>query len=981
MNQIHSFLSLLYQYSNPEHYLYLWTLPGRKTHLFPSSDLVNMSELASQLQGDIYFGLGATAKQLTEFERPKNDEITAIPGLWVDIDVYNPQAHKSPDLPPDIASAMGLLPDINPSMVVWSGYGIHAYWLFREPWELESQEERNQATELLRSLQAVVKRNAGLKGWKVDTTADLARVLRLPGTMNHKIPETPVLAKIIEQSDFQYNPDDIENLLPPVPEQVNTNTSRTAAFERRPTDGQADLMLRNCRFMQHCQLNTPKLSYSEKLAAATNIVRASDGVEAAHALFSLDKDRYNYKFTDAKINEALEKMNPQTCDYIRGVIGFQGCPDNGCNVQAPCGWSLSRVAQARATVRAIPAPTPEIVMVPQVLGALAVLKKEDAQEYARFKGMCKGKINLNDLEKAVNQHKKQAKADHLHVVQEGEKPGKRMLKDTIPELPIDLALPVNFKFERSGILYVKENSSGDTIVYKAVGCPLVITERVFNVDSETEKIELCFKYIKKWKRVLLPRSTVFDSRRIMQLADFGVPISSESTKFLVKWLDALADANQDRIPVTYAVSKLGWRGEREFILPNLAQKYRIDIDDDGSQSTVSGFTTSGKREEWIASMQYLRQSPKARFILAASFAAPLLRILGQRNFVIHNWGNSQDGKTATLWAAMSVWGNPDKLIGTFDATSTAMERRAALYSDLPLAINEREVLSQNKRNDISPLLYIMGEGKGKGRGTKTGLQANASWRTIVMSTGEGTLSAAGSFDGVMTRVLEVSDGPLAHDRDFARQLYYLLPRSHGFAGPEFLTQLLQADYVNILSTYRDYQAMFRAGYPDRIDSHIDAVACIATADYLSSAWVFGEPWDIARAGAIATAGQILSGLITRSDASEAGRAWNIFVDWLAENQDRFSGSTQGPKYGYYLQDKQNPKKIDIFIIRSVVDKFLTDNFSASRKIIREWASLGKIETFYRGGKVRYDTMGKVLDGGVRPQVIMVKSFGNEQQGD
>jgi len=973
LNQIHSFLSLLYQYLDEKFYLYLWTLPGRKTHLFPASDLVGMSELASQLPGDVYFGLGATGRILTDYERPKNEEIAAIPGLWIDIDIQSPGAHKSNDLPADIAEAMAILPDIQPSLVVWSGYGIHAYWLFREPWELESAEERNEATELLRSLQSAVKHNASLRGWKVDTTADLARVLRLPGTQNHKL-QTPVQATVIEQADVRYNPEDIENLLPEVPKTTASTQQRKTSFERRPTDGQADLMLRNCRFMQHCQLNTSKLSYSEKLAAATNIVRASDGVEAAHSLFSLDKDRYNYKFTDAKINEALEKMNPQTCEYIRGVIGFQGCPQNGCLVKSPCGWSLSITAQARATVRAIPTPTEEIVFTDTVLGALAVLEKEDPAEFVKFKGICKGKVNLNNLTKAVNQHKKQAKESHLRVVQEGEKVGDRRLKDTVSDVPIDLVLPANFSFERWGVSLKKTNSNGDPVLYKAVGCPLVITERVFNVDGETEKIELCFKYLKKWRRILLPRSTVFDSRRIMQLADFGVPISSESTKYVVKWLDALADANQDKIPVTYSVSKMGWRGEREFILPNLQQKYRIDIDDDGSQSTVSGFTTSGKREEWIASMQYLRQSPKARFILAASFAAPLLRILGQRNFVIHNWGNSQDGKTATLWAAMSVWGNPDKLIGTFDATSTAMERRAALYSDLPLAINEREVLSQNKRNDISPLLYIMGEGKGRGRGTKTGLQGTATWRTIVMSTGEGTLSAAGSFDGVMTRVLEISDGPLQHDRDFARQLYYLLPRSHGFAGPEFLTQLLQADYGNILSTYREFQAMFRAGYPDRIDSHIDAVACIATADYLSSAWVFGESWDIARAGAIATAGQILAGLITRSDASEAGRAWNIFVDWLAENQDRFSLTSQGPKYGYYLQEKQNPKKIDIYIIRSVVDKFLTDNFSASRKIIREWANLGKIETFYRGGKMRYDTMGKTMEGGIRPQVIMVKSF-------
>jgi hypothetical protein len=978
-NLIINFLTSLYQYLNENHYLYLWTLSGRKTYLFSASGLAEMSNIVSQLVGDVYFGVGATGKRLTEYERPKNEDITAIPGLWVDIDVYNPQSHKSNALPPDLAAAMSLLPDIHPSMVVWSGYGIHVYWLFKEPWEIETPEERKQATELLQALQAVVKYNASLKGWKIDTTSDLSRVLRLPGTHNYKIPETPVLCQIIEQSEIRYNPDDIEDMLPPVPEPVRTGTERKTAFERRATDGQAELMLRNCIFMQHCQLNAVSINYSEWLAMLTNIVRASDGIEAAHRVSALDTARYKPEDTDKKIDEALQAMNPQTCDYIRSVIGFRGCPPNGCGVQAPCGWSLSRVAQARATVKNIPAPAPETVLVSAVLDALAILKKEDPPEYIKFKAACKGRINLNDLEKMVNQQGKR-KPD-LHVVQPGEKPGTRMLRDTVPELPIDLALPANFKFERSGILFIKTNSNDDTMVYKVAGCPVIITERVFNMDTETEKLEICFRYLKGWRRVLLPRSTVFDSRRIMHLADFGVPISSESSKFMVKWLDALADTNQDKIPIMYAVSKLGWRGECEFILPNFSQKYRIDIDDDGSQSTVAGFSTAGERLEWISRMQYLRQSPKARFILAASFAAPLLKILGQRNFIIHNWGNSQDGKTATLWAAMSVWGNPDKLIGTFDATSTAMERRAALYSDLPLAINEREVLAQNKRYDISPLLYVMGEGRGRGRGTKTGLQGMATWRTIVMSTGEGTLSTTGSFDGVMTRVLEISDGPLAHDRDFARQLYHFLPRCHGHAGPEFLRQLLVGDLKIIRDTYKQFQADFRHWFQDKVDSHIDAVACVVVADYLASAWTFGETWELARAGAIATGQHVLSGLVARSEASESGRAWNMFVDWLAENRDRFSSTTQGPKYGYYHSDKQNPKALNLYVIRSVLEKFLSDSFSSSRKIIREWAQENKIETFYRGGKMRYDTMGKAMDGGIRPQVLKLKSFESENGQD
>lgn len=973
MNSIHNFLSSLYANLEGNYNLYLWTVPGRKTHLFPVRDLPGMAAAAGQLAAahDVYFGLGATARALGEYERPKNEEVTAIPGLWVDIDVLHP-VHKIKELPPNIESAMELLPnELPPSIIVWSGYGIHVYWLFREPWVLETPEERNQAANLLLALQSVIRANAIRKGWKIDPTADLARVLRVPGTLNRKLPDSPVQAMVIERSETRYNPSDIDDLLPPV-ETSTQGASRTTDFERRPTDGPAELMLRNCRFLQHCQLNAAGINYAEWLAALTNIVRASDGIEAAHQVSALDTKRYKPANTDNKIKEALA-MNPQTCGYIRGVIGFQGCPPSGCGgVQAPCGWSLSRVAQARAVVRGVPAPDPETVFVPEVLGALAILKKEDPTEYSKFKGMCKGRVNLNDLEKALKQQRKQ---DHLHVVQPGEtsgeksgdKPGKRMLRDTVPDLPVELALPPNFKFEKSGVLYIRKTQDGDIMTYKAAGAPVVISERLFNVDLETEKLEICFRYLNRWRRVLFPRSTVFDARKVMRLADFGVPVSSESSKYLVKWFDALADSNKDTIPVTQAVSKLGWRGDREFVLPNFNQKYRIDIDDDGSQRSCSGFTAAGNRDEWVSRMQYLRQSPKARFILAASFAAPLLRILGQRNFILHNWGNSQDGKTATLWAAMSVWGNPDKLLGTFDTTSTAMERKAALHSDLPLAINEREVLNQHRKNDINPLLYILGEGRGRNRGNKTGLQIMATWRTIVLSTGEGTLSNSSSLDGVMTRVLEICDGPLAHDREFARGLYHFLPRCHGHVGPEFIGQLLVADYGTIFSTYREFQALFRANYPDRIDSHIDAVACVATADYLSSAWVFGESWDMSRAGAVAMAGHVLAGLVTRSEASESERAWESFVDWMAENQDRFSSNSYGSRFGYR-------EGMEICVIRSVVDRFLSEHFSSSRRVIRDWAAAGKIQIYQEKGKIRYDFMGKGLEGGLRPRVMKLKGF-------
>lgn len=961
------FLNTLYKFFDPEQILYLWTLPDKITYSFKVKDLPKMATTAGQLADryDVYYGVGATNRFLGSNERGSNEDIVAIPGLKMDIDVYHPDAHKTKDLPPDIASAMGLIPrELPPTLIVYSGYGIHPYWLFKEPWELNVQEEHKRATELSHALQAKIKHTAAQKGWKLDTTSDLARILRLPGTINRKISGSPVLVQVIENSGIRYNPSDIEDLLPPL--MIANASHREEKFERRDTDGPAELMLKNCLFLMRCQLDAAQITYAEWVAMLTNVVRAKDGIEVAHQVSALDPARYNHDDTDRKITEALNKINPQTCKYVQSVIGFKGCPKDGCGVQAPCGWSLGKVAQAKALIRDIPDPSPEKIFTNEVLGALALLKEKDQVEYVKFKTKCKGKVNTVDLERLIKQQKSKRQENHLRLVPSDEFPKEDMLSDTVGDTPLDLVKPNSFIFDGAGVKWLKETDE-QTYVFKALGAPAIISERLFNVDIHTEKLEICFKYLNGWRKAVFPRSVIADSKKILQLSDYGIPITSESAKYAVKWFDTLADVNQDRIPVNKAVSKLGWRGDKEFILPGFNSKYRIDINDDGSQDAISGFTSSGDLLEWVNCMNHLRrQSHKARFILAASFSTPLLRILGHRNFLIHNWGSSRGGKTATLWAAMSVWGNPDKIIGTFDATATALERKAALHSDLPLAIDEREVLSQQKKTDINPLLYILGQGRGRSRGTKTGLQHLATWRTVGLSTGEGTLSNVGSLEGVMTRVLEISGGPLINDEPFAKSLYSFLKGNHGHAGPEYLKKLLEAEYGAINSIYQDIQKGLNSFFHDRISSHIDAVACVATADYLSSVWIFGEPREDAWVGAVNTAKQVMGELITSIEASESERAWEVFIDWLAENEDRFS-IYGGGRYGYTVND-------EIYVIRNVVNKFLSERFSNYTKIVAEWGETGKIQTFYEGKAKKYDCRFKRVEG-TQPRVIKILNRG------
>lgn len=112
--------------------------------------------------------------------------MSAIPGLWVDMD-HAGGMHTTTDLP----SHEKLLGFLQAMPFAWSLLidttgGAHGYALFREPWLFDVPEDAARAQTLLRHLQHTVQVWARDHGWHVDAIADLTRVLRPPGTYNHK---------------------------------------------------------------------------------------------------------------------------------------------------------------------------------------------------------------------------------------------------------------------------------------------------------------------------------------------------------------------------------------------------------------------------------------------------------------------------------------------------------------------------------------------------------------------------------------------------------------------------------------------------------------------------------------------------------------------------------------------------------------------------------------------------------------------------
>jgi hypothetical protein len=205
------FLHLLWQQKPKEPFILIWSLKGKQSYWF--RDVSAAAEIVEKARGaDVYVGVGLANCEYGPGNRCGSDEIAGIPGLWADLDLKS-EAHNKP-LPATIGEALTIIPAaLPPTIIVSTGNGAHVWWLFKEPWIFENDGERKQAAALSSRFQTLLRYNANQSGWAFERLSDLARVLRIPGTVNAKDPGNPKEVEVHSSTDLRYNPSDFERYL------------------------------------------------------------------------------------------------------------------------------------------------------------------------------------------------------------------------------------------------------------------------------------------------------------------------------------------------------------------------------------------------------------------------------------------------------------------------------------------------------------------------------------------------------------------------------------------------------------------------------------------------------------------------------------------------------------------------------------------------------------------------------------------------
>jgi len=180
---------------------------------------------------DVYFGIGLQDPAPASGQRGDADTVSALPGIWLDLDVQGP-THKAKNLPPDLKSAKATLFEgvPEPSIVVLTGGGVQTYWLTKTPCIAE---DRVRVAALCERFQKAIQQVAGRQGWKVDSTYDPARVFRPPQTFNRKKGLAEPFAVIAKDNGPRYTLDELEAAINDI-EEANEEANMAAFMETLP---------------------------------------------------------------------------------------------------------------------------------------------------------------------------------------------------------------------------------------------------------------------------------------------------------------------------------------------------------------------------------------------------------------------------------------------------------------------------------------------------------------------------------------------------------------------------------------------------------------------------------------------------------------------------------------------------------------------------------------------------------------------------
>ena len=320
------FLQLLWPAMPKGMFLLIWTLADKRSHWFRRVDDAG-SFVQNGKGNDVYVGIALSPSDNGEHHRCSSEAVAAIPGFGVDFDLQSP-AHSKKPLPTSVEEALSLIPaDLPPTIVVATGNGVHAWWLFQAPWVFQTAEERQEAAGLSARFQTLLQYKSTQRGWTFERLGDLARVLRIPGTINAKDPKNLKPVEVHSLDGRRYTIEQIRGYLDrlSIPDAVSEQRTKEE-FEQRFTHSPLVVNLKaevRCEQLDRWCNGDPRFRQTWNRERDNLRDQSASGYDMALASFGVQSDLSDQEIVDLIVHHRRLHGDQQrkAVDYFQRTIG------------------------------------------------------------------------------------------------------------------------------------------------------------------------------------------------------------------------------------------------------------------------------------------------------------------------------------------------------------------------------------------------------------------------------------------------------------------------------------------------------------------------------------------------------------------------------------------------------------------------------------------------------------------------------------
>jgi len=683
---------------------------------------------------DAYFALAT----FEEAGSRKVSNVKQLKSFFLDLDCGPSKDYPSQSEALDALRMFCTATNLPKPFMLNSGRGVHAYWFLDEP---ISYDDWLPVAEKLKALCATHNLLADPA-----VTSDAARVLRIPGTHNHKdsppslvrqfgmsVPE-PVSLEVFSNTLGM-------DMMPPPRKYIPAGANAVMdMLMGNKTSVFLDILNKTRRGAGCAQLAAimkKQAEVSEPLwRAGLSIAKfCEDGDKAAH-LMSKNHPQYTPIETVKKMDLIKGPYRCATFDeYAPGIC--TGCPHWG-KIKSPISLG-QKVLEATEEV---------VVEAPSATLPNAPLKSYTIPTYPTpyFRGANGGVYSRKTLPDG-----------------------------TVDEVPV-------YHNDLYVVRRISDPEVGESILMRLHLPKDGVREFTIPLTSVTSRDEF---------------------RKQMSMQGVAVPRVEELMKYTLDWVNEL----QAKDEADEAHKQFGWVGSGfdSFVLGNQhILENDVDFNPPSSQtlSLFPIFEPKGTMEQWRKNMDFYNKDgfELHQYVVGTTFGSILMQDSPFHCATLHlHSKESGIGKTTSMIVGASLWGDPDELVMDQNTTLNFRMHRGEIYHNLPFYIDE---ITEMKPYEVSQLAYSMSSGKQKGRLAGS---ANAEryrgdpWKFLAVTTGNVSVIERVSAYKAMPeaesqRIMEVKVDTLFHkSSDTMAQEAFLdsVKNNYGHAGPIFVQHVIQ----------------------------------------------------------------------------------------------------------------------------------------------------------------------------------------------